>query len=81
MDNIKNILEEIKKDEKPHDKFKEIAKAKSECRSAHKGGDLGLFGRGDMTKEFEDAAYNLKVGAISDPVITDSGVHIILRVK
>lgn len=59
--------------------FAELASKYSDCSSAKKGGDLGTFGRGAMQKPFEEAAFSLKVGGLSDPVWTDSGVHIILR--
>lgn len=51
----------------------------SDCSSAKRGGDLGLFGRGAMQKPFEEAAFALKVGEMSQIVDTDSGVHIIIR--
>ncbi len=47
--------------------------------SAHKGGDLGYFARGTMQKPFEEAAFSLKVGELSQIVSSDSGLHIILR--
>ncbi|XP_045109254.1 putative peptidyl-prolyl cis-trans isomerase dodo [Portunus trituberculatus] len=59
--------------------FAELASRVSDCSSAKRGGDLGLFGRGAMQKPFEDAAFALKVGELSKIVDTDSGVHIILR--
>ncbi|BET00473.1 peptidyl-prolyl cis-trans isomerase NIMA-interacting 1 [Nesidiocoris tenuis] len=59
--------------------FAELAQKFSDCSSAERGGDLGPFSRGAMQRPFEEAAFNLKVGELSDPVITDSGVHIILR--
>ncbi|KAJ0971005.1 hypothetical protein J5N97_018964 [Dioscorea zingiberensis] len=60
-------------------RFEDVASRYSDCSSAKRGGDLGRFGRGQMQKPFEEAAFSLRVGEISDIVDTDSGVHIILR--
>ena len=60
-------------------KFGEIALAHSDCSSHAKNGDLGFFGPGQMQKAFEEGAYALQVGQISDIVSSDSGVHLILR--
>ena len=57
--------------------FAEVAKMKSICPSAKKGGNLGWFGRNQMIKEFEVAAFSLKKGEISRPVKTQFGYHII----
>uniref|UniRef100_A0A336MHP2 Peptidyl-prolyl cis-trans isomerase n=1 Tax=Culicoides sonorensis TaxID=179676 RepID=A0A336MHP2_CULSO len=61
------------------EKFAALAEKYSDCSSAKRGGDLGMFGRNTMQKPFEDAAFALKVGEMSDTVDTDSGLHIILR--
>ncbi|KAG7398770.1 hypothetical protein PHYBOEH_010513 [Phytophthora boehmeriae] len=60
--------------------FEEIAKEESDCSSAKRGGDLGPFTRGKMTPSFEKAAFELKVGGLSELVESDSGIHVILRV-
>lgn len=59
--------------------LEELATTESDCSSAKRGGDLGFFGRGQMQPPFEKATYALKVGELSEPVFTDSGVHLILR--
>eukprot|EP00928_Gymnodinium_smaydae_P037616 TRINITY_DN2607_c0_g2_i1.p1 TRINITY_DN2607_c0_g2~~TRINITY_DN2607_c0_g2_i1.p1 ORF type:complete len:333 (+),score=90.24 TRINITY_DN2607_c0_g2_i1:53-1000(+) len=61
--------------------FGEAAKKHSDCGSGKKGGDLGCFGRGRMQKPFEDAAFALPVGKMSEPIVSESGVHLIFRVQ
>ena len=58
--------------------FAELAKKNSQDPgSATQGGDLGFFARGAMVKPFEDAAYALNKGDISEVVESDFGYHII----
>jgi len=58
--------------------FAELAKKYStDPTTKDKGGDLGYFTKGKMEKEFENAAFSLKVGEISNPVKTQYGYHII----
>lgn len=59
----------------------ELAVSESDCSSARKMGDLGFFGKGDMQKEFEDAAFALKPGEMSKVVETASGLHLIERLQ
>ena len=59
--------------------FAELAREHSDCPSGQDGGALGTFGRGQMVREFEDAAFGLEVGATSDVVETDFGYHLIQR--
>ena len=57
--------------------FEEAAKEYSTCPSKEAGGSLGEFGRGQMVPEFEEVAFNMEVGTISEPVKTQFGYHII----
>ena len=57
--------------------FEDVAKESSTCPSGANGGDLGEFGRGQMVKEFEDAAFAAEIGHIVGPVKTQFGYHLI----
>jgi len=69
---IKNLIEKGDKD------FDLAAAEFSLCPSGARGGDLGFFGKGMMVKEFEDAAFSLEKGKISEPVQTQFGYHLIM---
>ena len=57
--------------------FEEAANQYSSCPSKEQGGSLGEFGRGMMVPEFENAAFELETGVVSEPVKTQFGYHLI----
>lgn len=70
------VLSRIKNGEK----FGKMAKELSiDTGSAKKDGNLGYFTKGMMVKPFEEAAFKLQIGEISEPVKTEFGYHIIKR--
>lgn len=74
----KKRIEEIAQEIKAGGDFAELARKYSEDPgSASKGGDLGYFSRDTMVKPFSDAAFNLKVGEVSEPVKSNFGYHLI----
>ena len=61
--------------------FESVAKRESDCSSGVRGGDLGSFGRKAMQPAFERAAFALAVGEVSGVIETNSGFHVVLRLK
>ena len=69
----KEVAEEIKNGMT----FSDAATKYSTCPSKAQGGNLGKFGKGQMVPEFEEAAFNLEIGKVSEPVKTQFGYHLI----
>ena len=72
------VLDKLKNGESFTNLAKELSIDKA---SGKRGGDLGFFRKGMMVKPFEDVAFRLEKGQISEPVKTEFGYHIIKRVS
>ena len=74
----KELADEIKAKLDKGDDFAKLAKEYSTDKSnSESGGELGYFSRGEMEQSFENAAFSMKIGDISNPVQTTFGFHII----
>ncbi len=79
VDKHSKALEIISKIREGED-FAKMARDYSSCPSKKKGGDLGFFTKGNMVPEFEQAAFSLNPGQMTnEPVKTKFGYHIIKR--
>ncbi|MFC4872283.1 peptidylprolyl isomerase [Negadavirga shengliensis] len=75
---VSSMIEKIRSDVEKGEDFNELAYKYSDDPSAESNkGDLGYFTALQMVSPFEDAAYGLEIGEISDPVLTDFGYHLI----
>lgn len=70
---------DIKDRIKTAEDFENQAKEHSICPSKEVGGDLGFFKRGMMVPEFEEVAFSIPKGEVSDPVKTQFGYHLICK--
>jgi hypothetical protein len=61
--------------------FLAVARETSEDGSRERGGDMGWLGRGRLAPAYEQAAFGMDVGAVSEPVETEFGFHLIQRVQ
>ncbi len=78
VQSVSNRLEQLRRQiERNERKFEDVAREVSEDGSAPQGGDLGWTSPGSFVPEFEDAMNRLAIGAISAPVVSRFGVHLI----
>lgn len=76
-DSVRRLAGELRDRARGGEDFGALARQYSGDGSAQSGGDLGLFGRGEMLAPFEEAAFALDVGEVSDIVQTTYGLHVI----
>ena len=76
-DQVKKAAEEVLAKIRKGEDFAKLAGMHSDCPSKSEGGDLGYFKKGDMAPAFEEVAFDLKKGEVSNLVRTPFGYHII----
>ena len=74
----KKLADKIKKELSSADKFDEIMLKYSEDPASKDESEGMTFGRGQMVKEFEDAAFSQEIGIVGEPIKTQYGYHIVL---
>lgn len=72
-------IQEIKKQATAKNFVDLVKQYSTEPGAALRDGDLGVFGKGQMVPEFENAVFNMPIGAISEPVETKYGYHLIYK--
>ena len=77
IDASRKQLEGLRERVMKGEEFTELAKAHSQGPAANRGGDLGVFGRGQMLPELEEVAFRLKKGEVSKPVKSSFGMHLL----
>lgn len=77
-DSVRELALELRQRAADGEDFGELARQYSDdSGSADRGGDLGRFGRGEMVPSFEEAAFALEPGTVSEPVESPYGLHLI----
>lgn len=71
------ICQELKEEIEGGADFAELAKEHSQCPSGKDGGNLGVFGPGQMVKEFDEVVFSAEVGKVQGPVKTQFGYHLV----
>jgi peptidyl-prolyl cis-trans isomerase C len=77
LDSKKAKIDELLTRIKNGEDFSTLATEHSDCPSSAKGGDLGYFSRGKMVQSFEEAAFSMNIGDVSEVIETNYGYHII----
>jgi peptidyl-prolyl cis-trans isomerase SurA len=80
-DQARELAEQVLREARGGGDWQQLWQQHSNEPSGQPGGDLGLFGRGQMVPAFERAGFALSVGEISDVVETPFGFHVIQRTK